>query len=245
MPDTTTLLALITGHLLGDFVLQTDGLTERKCRGHRWLVFHAAVVAGLTWLLLGAFSAAWAAGAVFILHVAIDLLRRRRPRDFGWFAFDQFLHALTLAAVWIAIDLLAPALPGDNLWLRLWASAYTGALLLIAGFSATVWTLGVVLKYQMAEFAAGLPPDLVEGLPRAGRTVGRLERTLVFLFVLIGQPEAIGFVVAAKSVFRIGDLTKRDERNHAEYIMIGTLRSFAYALVLSLATRWLLARLGP
>lgn len=147
MPDTTTLLALTTGHLLGDVVLQPDALAERKALRRRWILVHAAVVAGVTWLLLGT-------------------------------------------------------------------------------------------------LVAGLPLQLIDGLPRAGRAVGHLERMLVFLFVLIGKPEAVGFVVAAKSVFRIGDLTRRDERNHAESIMDGTLRSYAYALLLAVTVRWLLGMLG-
>ena len=245
MPDTTTLLALLTGHLLGDFVLQCDALAERKAERHRWLLVHAAVVAAVTWLLLGALGALWVAAILFVLHLGIDHLRRGRDRNLGWFALDQTLHAVSLVVIWWAIGALAPDLPGRNVWSLRWGGGYDEGLLLVAGFVATVWTVGVVLKYQMAEFAAGLPPQLLDGLPRAGRTVGRLERLLVFLFFMMGRPEAVGFVVAAKSVFRIGDLTKQGQRNHAEYIMIGTLRSFAYALLLALATRWLLARLIP
>ncbi|MDY0110352.1 MAG: DUF3307 domain-containing protein [Candidatus Krumholzibacteria bacterium] len=245
MPDTTTLLALVTGHLLGDFVLQSDAMAERKAHRGRWQVVHATAVAGVTWLLLGTIAAAWAAAALFVLHLGIDLLKRRLSPRLRWFTLDQVLHGLSLVGLWLAIDAFAPSLPGRNVWTSLWASSYAAGLLLVAGFVVTVWLVGVVVKYQMADFAGRLPGELVEGLPRAGRAVGRLERTLVFLFVLIGQPEAVGFVVAAKSVFRIGDLTKRDQRNHAEYIMIGTLRSFAYALLLALATRWLFARIAP
>jgi hypothetical protein len=251
--DTTTLLALVTGHLLGDFALQTDGLAERKARRHRWLAVHVALVAGLTWLLLGTLTAWWVAAALFVAHLGIDLLKRRlvsspddgssagsvAERGLRWFLLDQALHAVSLAGLGWAISALAPDLPARNLWVGLWGASYAEGLLLVAGFTAAVWALGVVLMFQMAEFAAGLPRELADGLPRGGRTVGRLERLLVYVFVLGGQPEAVGFVVAAKSVFRIGDLTKRDERNHAEYIMIGTLRSFAYALLLALAVRWL------
>jgi hypothetical protein len=244
MADTTTLLALITGHLLGDYVLQPDALAERKVLRNRWILVHAAVVAAVTWLLLGTLAAVWVAGALLILHVGIDLLKLAKKHGFWGFALDQFLHLLTLLGIWWAIGALTPDLHERNPWAGLWAGSYAEGLLLVSGFVATVWLLGVILKFQMADFAAGLPPELIGGLPGAGRTVGRLERTLVFLFVLIGKPEAVGFVVAAKSVFRIGDLTRRDERNHAEYIMIGTLRSFAYALLLSLVTRWLLGMLG-
>ena len=51
-----------------------------------------------------------------------------------------------------------------------------------------------------------------------GQYIGQLERTLIFLFVLIGQPTGVGFLVAAKSVFRFGDLKEHEDRMEAEYI---------------------------
>lgn len=274
--DTTTLLALLAGHLLGDFVLQTDGLAERKSRRLVWLLLHVLVVAVVTWALLGAWAAAPLVGALFVVHLGLDLVKRRfapraaerretgnplaaadggryvagsvalrdTNRGFGWFVADQALHAASLLGLWWAAGSWLPDLATANAWAVQWGDGYARALLLVAGFTATVWALGVVLRFQMAGFAAGLPDELVAGLPRGGRSVGRLERTLVFVFVLMGQPEAVGFVVAAKAGFRIGDLTRPEQRNHAEYIMIGTLRSFAYALLLALLTRWLLTRIG-
>ncbi len=271
MFDPTTLAALVTGHLLGDFVLQTDALAELKTRSTGWLVLHVAVVSAVTGLLLGTVAAWPLVAALFMLHLVIDLTKRqwgpaggesRRAgnpvagvdgaryvpgdearhedsRGFAWFVADQFLHLAALIALAWAADAFLPGLAALNAWTLQWGGGYTRALILVSGFAATVWTLGVVLRYQMAEFAAGLPDEMVGGLPRAGRTVGRLERMLIFVFVLLGRPEAVGFVVAAKSVFRIGDLTRPAQRDHAEYIMIGTLRSFAYALILALATRWL------
>lgn len=242
------LMALVTGHLLGDFVLQSDGLAERKARSVPWLLLHVLAVALVTWVLLGTVAAWWIAAVLFVAHVAIDGLKRAWSGADGGagrlFALDQALHVLSLLLVWWAARHWGGDLEARNHWLVLWGDGYRQALLLVSGAAATVWALGVVLRFQMAGFAAQLPPGVREGLPLAGRTVGHLERLLVFVFVLAGHPEAVGFVVAAKSVFRIGDLTNRDEKNHAEYIMIGTLRSFAYALILAFATRWLVGNLG-
>ncbi len=47
-----------------------------------------------------------------------------------------------------------------------------------------------------------------------------------------------GLLVAAKSVFRFGDLTDGTNRKNAEYHLIGTLMSFAYALTVSYGTRF-------
>jgi len=41
-----------------------------------------------------------------------------------------------------------------------------------------------------------------------------LERLFVFTFVVTGNWEAIGFLLAAKSVFRFGDLKKSKDRKY-------------------------------
>ena len=275
-PALTTLLALLAGHLLGDFALQSDALAERKGRRTSWLLVHVLVVALVTWVLLGTLAAWPLVAALFGVHLVLDLVKRRfapraaerratgnplaaadggryaaggdalreAARGFGWFGADQLLHLATLLGLAWAAGRWLPGLAEANAWAARWGDDYARALLLAAGFAAAVWTLGVVLRYQMAGFAAGLPDELVAGLPRGGRAVGQLERTLVFVFVLLGEPGAVAFVVAAKAGFRIGDLTRTDQRNHAEYIMIGTLRSFTYALLVALATRGLLLRIG-
>jgi hypothetical protein len=62
-----------------------------------------------------------------------------------------------------------------------------------------------------------------------------LERLFVSTFVLTGNWAAIGFLIAAKSVFRFGDLRESKSRKLTEYILIGTLLSFAIAIATSLA----------
>ncbi len=61
-----------------------------------------------------------------------------------------------------------------------------------------------------------------------GRTIGVLERVLIYSFVLAGQYGAIGFTLAAKGFTRFKEL---ENRGFAEYVLIGTLLSSAIALV--------------
>ena len=44
--------------------------------------------------------------------------------------------------------------------------------------------------------------------------------------------DGIGFLLAAKSIFRFGEFTKPSEVKNTEYVMIGTLSSFAIAIIL-------------
>lgn len=57
-----------------------------------------------------------------------------------------------------------------------------------------------------------------------------LERLFVFIFVITSNWEGIGFLLAAKSVFRFGDLKESKDRKLTEYILIGTLLSFGIAI---------------
>jgi hypothetical protein len=66
--------------------------------------------------------------------------------------------------------------------------------------------------------------------------IGQLERSLVFLFLLMGQPGGIGFLVAAKSIFRIAELKDPGERMQAEYIILGTLMSFTLGVATAYGT---------
>lgn len=75
--------------------------------------------------------------------------------------------------------------------------------------------------------------DLSRGFTDGGVVIGRLERLLIFLFVIAGELGAVGFLITAKSVFRFGELTNKENRLEAEYIIIGTLMSFTVGLVIS------------
>ena len=65
----------------------------------------------------------------------------------------------------------------------------------------------------------------------SGRIIGTCERFLIVLFVILTQYEAIGFLVAAKSILRF---SSTQESKKSEYVLAGTLLSIAIAIVLGL-----------
>jgi hypothetical protein len=71
----------------------------------------------------------------------------------------------------------------------------------------------------------------------AGRVIGVLERTLVYYLVLNAQFTAIGFIIAAKSFTRFKEL---ENREFAEYVLIGTLLSTLLAVAIASTIRVLL-----
>jgi len=238
------LLALISGHLVGEFCLQSDKMAEGKRRSPWWRVAHAASVTGVTWILVGSVEAWPYMLPVILAHVLVGTIETALhkkagvKRALGVFLVDQSLHLVSLVLVWLFIRQQYWVL--HNYWVHLWGSLYTKGLILVSGSVISVWAIGIVLQYQMEQLASGVPDNKRDGLPQGGKIIGLLERTLVLAFVLIGKPEGVGFVVAAKAVFRIGTLTNHDDRVHAEYILIGTLRSFTYALIAAYLTKWLL-----
>jgi hypothetical protein len=72
-----------------------------------------------------------------------------------------------------------------------------------------------------AEIAPVPPPSQV------GATIGVLERLLIVVFVVISAEAAVGFVIAAKTIARFRLL---DDRDFAEYYLLGTLGSVSVAI---------------
>jgi hypothetical protein len=103
--------------------------------------------------------------------------------------------------------------------------------------------IGILVEPFLAELRGPdgqLAIERRRGLENGGKRIGQLERVLILLFVLSGQPASVGFLVTAKSVFRFGELKEGDGRKEAEYIIIGTMLSFVWALTLAWATQYAL-----
>lgn len=262
MTDMITLRAdlwipLVAGHFVGDFVLQTDEIVHRKGEV-RVAAFHALVVALVTWLLTG-FTGAWfwLVPAIFLPHLLIDLgkvradrrLRARhgQPGDFldrngGLLLFlvDQLLHLAVLVGILAVVDRatgLQATLDAPSLWVNTFGAGYLPFLVLVTGWVLSTSAAGHTLALGLARFEAELTPRQKAGLRGGGYWIGVTERSLIYLFILLGEPAGIGFLAAAKSVFRIGEIREAEDRKLAEYILIGTLMSFAVAMLVGVAVR--------
>ncbi len=234
-PMIETFAALLLAHVLADFVFQSDWMVARK-RHVGVFTLHIAVVAALNLVALGG---AWApALAVASAHLVIDAVKTwglpvgMRTR-FAAFATDQAAHLVSLAAA----ALYWPGAVSAGLWAP-WAGATVAPALLLSGFVLTVIAGGHAVGMVTAPYAQDFKD---QGLPKAGQRIGQLERAVIFLLVLIGEPSGIGFLIAAKSLLRF-EATK--EQRASEYVIIGTLTSFGWALAVSSATMALLRLSG-
>ena len=230
------ILALFAAHLIGDFVLQSRESTEN--RSNFWVLLrHSSTVTALSYLLVGAWPVWEIPVTILITHTLIDFVKTRSNRD-GIIAFslDQLTHIAVIVAIalWIGRD--------DTLslfWLE--RSGVTTAFVIVAGAVAATAASAVLIETVLRPFQQDLSSELNQrGFPGGGRTIGNLERFLIFVLVMADQAGAVGFLIAAKSIFRFGELQKRENRQEAEYIIIGTMWSFVCGLVVSLIARWLL-----
>jgi hypothetical protein len=231
-----TFTALLIAHVLADFWFQTDWMVRCKLRPEV-LALHGAVVVATAAVFLG--PAAWVELAVLgVVHVGIDIIKLG-SRSNGAMAFmaDQAAHLATIAV----LAAVAPWMWAESPWAQLdapWPAVVLQGGLLVTGLIAATRAGGFAVGMLMA---AWQPPT--GGLPDGGRMIGLLERGLIFVLVLARQFEAIGFLIAAKSILRFG--TVGGDRAVSEYVIIGTLASFGWAIVVSVVTAALLAALPP
>lgn len=228
------LLKLILAHFMGDFLLQPKTWVDRKeqKKGQSIILYLHALLHGLLVLLLLWDITYWTlALALTLLHGAIDALKLYAQRENSktrWFLIDQALHLVSITAVWMLwttpdINFLELALQ-PTIWI------FATALLFITAVS------GVVVQVLMTNWSNALNEDSNQSLPNAGKYIGILERLFVFVFIITGNWQGIGFLLAAKSVFRFGDLKESKSRKLTEYILIGTLLSFGIATIVALIT---------
>lgn len=225
------LIKLILAHLIGDFFLQPQSWVKekeiKKLKSPK-LYFHVLIHIGLLFLIL------WDASQwplILIIggsHLIIDglklILQHKKNKRFFFF-LDQILHLLVIILVyWLFI---AKGVVLENLFREEHLLLLTCVLFLTIPVSIMMKT--IFLKWNIAKFTEGN-----ESLKDAGKYIGILERVLVFVFVILDHWEAVGFLIAAKSVFRFGDLKESKERKLTEYILIGTLISFGIAILVGL-----------
>lgn len=224
------LLQFLLAHLIGDFLFQPGKWVRSKFakKGKSpYLYLHIAVHFVLLLMITGGFEYWLQALVIVVIHGFIDLAKLTFQKDKSsqlWFFSDQAAHLLTILLVWYFFNQPEIVLP--ELSFAFWVIV-TSAVLLTKPAAFAITEL-------MSPWSKMLKEVNDDALPDAGHYIGILERLLSFAFIAIGQWPAIGFLLAAKSIFRFGDLTRAKDRRLTEYILIGTLLSFGMAIAVGL-----------
>jgi len=225
-------LQLLLAHLLADFVFQPDSwIEEKQSKRHKSPKLYLHVLLhGLLSLALVAEWAFWLyAIAIMVSHFLIDwakLTLQKDPNQKSWFFIDQLLHLGILLSVTWAYGKVGPDLSflNEDQWLGL-----------ITSIVFLSWPTSVLIRILISGWTPKTEDTPKESLQNAGKYIGILERLFIFIFILTDHWEGIGFLLAAKSIFRFGDLKASKERKLTEYVMIGTLLSFGLAILTGIA----------
>lgn len=214
-------LCLVLAHLVADFVLQTGKSCEDKKERH-WgsphQYIHAIIVFALSWLVSWDAGFWWCALIIGISHFALDMWKSYRVENVKWFALDQVMHLLVIAAV-------AYVWTKCHVWnmpfgVELWHVAAVVALLVC-------WKpANILIKLMLKHYSVNLPAEKESGF-NAGALIGTIERWLILIFVCMQRYDALGLLIAAKSIIRFGD----KETAKTEYVLAGTLLSIFIAVL--------------
>lgn len=234
------LLRLLFAHVLSDFVFQTDALVQKKEKigkeKYFYLFLHSLIHSITAYVCVGMWSNYVIPLVVLLTHFVIDLIKILIKNNTKTFLLDQFLHfaVLLLLALCLTDSFNDFAFSVGNLFENQTYWIYGLAYVVI--LKPTSVFLSLFIKKWSSE--SGLFP---KSLPSAGQWIGYFERILVLTFIFTGNPEGIGFLLAAKSIFRFGELRNSKEITITEYVLIGTLSSFTIAIVVGYIASWLIA----
>lgn len=221
------LVKLVLAHLIGDFFLQPNSWVKSKIE-NKWrspaLYAHVLVHSLLIFLIFWDLNIWIPVVLIAFSHFVIDGIKvsfQKEHTRMLWFGLDQCFHLGVLVAVWILFWEISFSVHTESFW-----AIITGALFLTVPSS-------VIMQKVMSRWGDEIEDDK-SSLKGAGNYIGMLERILIFIAILTGTLQVIGFLLAAKSVFRFGDLTRSSDRKLTEYILVGTLLSFLIAIITGL-----------
>lgn len=231
-------LRLLCAHIVADFYLQSHKMCMCKMQLRIWngwicQVGHAFVHGLLAYVFVMDWTNWLIPVVVLVSHLIIDILKDlclsktqyqtnvvRSNWECGLFFVDQALHLLMLWLLVKNINIVENTVISNALNTKILSYVVVGLIVL----KPTSILIG--------KFTSRWDNDLymTKGLLNAGMWIGYAERVLALTFVLLGTYEALGFLIAAKSLLRFQETdTKR-----TEYVLIGTLFSFGVAILLGI-----------
>ncbi|MFT4576637.1 MAG: hypothetical protein ACI9SI_001567 [Polaribacter sp.] len=233
----TFIIQLLIAHIIGDFVLQPNKwVKDKNIKKHKskFLYFHGLIhLIALTILLKFNWSYWPYILFIVITHILIDLIKLNlieKINNRALFALDQVLHMIIIS---IVVYLKHPyKIDIEKIYSK-------ESLLLILALLTVTFVSSIIMKVIMSKWELK-EDDSNDSLKSAGMYIGVLERMFVFGFIILNQWSAIGLLIAAKSVFRFGDLSRAKDRKLTEYMLIGSLISFGLSILIGLGYKHLI-----
>ncbi|MBJ2175626.1 DUF3307 domain-containing protein [Aureibaculum sp. A20] len=238
MDNILIILQLLLAHVLTDFVFQNTKMVKHKrnYKGKSWYLYAHSLLAGvLTYIILQDWNQLFIPIVIVITHFFIDLWKLHQKKDnLKYFIIDQILHLIILVLAWLyLINGFSEVLPTIATFFT-----STQALAIFTGYLIVIFPVGFIIGKATERWQKEISNEEAQSsLNKAGRYIGIFERILVLTFILINNFAAIGFLIGAKSILRFSDT--KGARKQTEYVLIGTLMSFAICIIIGLAIRYL------
>ncbi len=230
MTFTHFLTLQILAHLLADYFLQTDKWVEGKSNAgikSPYFLMHLCIVFISSWLLSFQWLFVIGAAVITLLHTIIDILKvslfKVKPLRRLLFFGDQILHLAVIVAVvwWYSINFTY------DTWIDMRQFSERTLIVAVAFLFCTKPT-NIIIREIFKFYDISIPKtdETVLELPNAGKLIGNVERLLILTFMLMGYLEAVGLLIAAKSILRFGE----KDSLKSEYVLVGTLLSFGIGI---------------
>lgn len=248
---------LIMAHILGDFYMQWGSSCKNKVlysvKG-KGLWLHSLVIGILSWIAIWDLRGCWLALCIMVFHFLIDWLKSymqlkynifnidksncsklvdgdNKRYDLWIFIVDQILHIIVIlvfANIWLIVNHDWSQFG----WLQDLAISHPLRVKTIAAMMLALKPANILVLLILGACKIAITPTENDnhGNFHSGELIGWLERGLMLLFVILSQYEAIGFLIAAKSILRFNEASSGSEKS--EYVLTGTLLSLTIALVL-------------
>ncbi|MBD1570451.1 MULTISPECIES: DUF3307 domain-containing protein [Aliivibrio] len=232
------LIPFLLMHIICDFYLQPKQWVESKKEStyrSPGLYLHSllhgiALLVPVLILDIDWSSAACLVATVAISHFAIDLWKvtAQNGDKFSYFVIDQVLHVFVLA---IIAFYMADGLTIDTV---IQHENFSNGVMVIFAYLIILKPTSIVIGSILRKYPilGGESNSSISGLVAGGELIGYLERVLILTFTLVGSYSAVGFVLAAKSIFRFGELNKLNDRSMTEYVLIGSMLSVVITTLL-------------
>ena len=261
------LIALLVAHICADFLLQPYWLVQAKAKFSGLLLHTAIVVGlsalatlSYDWRMLTIIGVTHAFMDLIKVRILDRQLNKSTFSEIRNLIIDQFVHIVVLLVV-VAIS---PDPFENGLWAEFspeHRQTYITSIIIFGGAVACIRTgdimIGQFTKPLISEFQElqtsssqmreDSPSqggkrdeknwDQYQGLKNGASLIGQLERFIIYVLVLVGQPAGVGFLIAAKSILRFSSTQSEDgvhtrsEHALSELIIIGTLISFGWGLM--------------
>ena len=230
-------LQLLLAHVLTDFVFQSKALVKHKRKNMEasWFLYVHALTAGLlSYLFLQNWTAFLVPIVIALSHFVIDLWKLRTHNDgIRVFLLDQLFHILVLIIAWMYLSRAYIDIP--ETLVALFNS--TEFLAIIIAYLIVIFPVGFLIGKATWKWQRAIEESESNSLKNAGRFIGIFERVLILTLILTDNFGAIGFLIGAKSILRFSDSKTGSARKQTEYVLIGTLMSFALSIAVGSLVR--------